>query len=136
MSMTSSGSSITPPTKRSHVRSCITYLQVSQSWVVWCLLAAAAMAFGSIIIGRYTSISDLEGSSPRPTAARSVLVTANLVALDPLQNTVMLDWWIIGDDCTAAGTAPPPQCPVVNIYVNPYVQISSQFMEHTAHNEP
>ncbi|KAH9962912.1 hypothetical protein BC827DRAFT_179711 [Russula dissimulans] len=116
--MIPSDSSTTPSTKKAHELPCIAYLH---SWVMWCLLAAATMAFGSITMGWHLGVSDLEGSSPRPAAARSVLFTVDLVALDPLQNTVTFDWWITGDDCAAAGTAPPPpgQCPLVNIYVNP-----------------
>jgi hypothetical protein len=126
--MIPSDSSTTPSTKKAHELPCIAYLH---SWVMWCLLAAATMAFGSITMGWHLGVSDLEGSSPRPAAARSVLFTVDLVALDPLQNTVTFDWWITGDDCAAAGTAPPPpgQCPLVNIYVNPYVSLKSNIYD-------
>jgi hypothetical protein len=88
------------------------------------LLAAAIMICISISIGWQLSVSDLEGSSPRPAVARSILFTLDLVAFDPLENIVTVDWWIVGDDCVA-GAAPNPnpvsgsQCPVVNIFVNP-----------------
>ncbi len=71
----------------------------------------------SITIGWRLGVSDLEGSSPRPSAARSVLFTLDVVALDPLQNIVTLDWRILEDDCVA-GPFPGAECPVVNIYVN------------------
>jgi hypothetical protein len=95
-----------------------------QSWILPCLLASATMICVSITIGWQLSVLGLEGSSPRPSAARSVLFTLDLVAFDPLKNIVTLDWWIIGDDCVA-GTTPNPelalQCPVVNIFANPCV---------------
>src|SRR5579863_6721221 len=95
-----------------------------QSWILSCLLAAATMICISISIGWQLRASDLEGSSPRPSAARSVLLTLAFVAFDPLTNIVTLDWWIIGDDCVigaASNPEPTPQCPVVNIFVNPCV---------------
>jgi hypothetical protein len=91
------------------------------SWILSCLLAAATIFCISISIGWQLSVSDLEGSSPRPAVARSVLFTLDLVAFDPLKNIVTIDWWIIGDDCVAANPSPESglQCPVVNIFVNP-----------------
>jgi hypothetical protein len=74
------------------------------------------MACISIVVGWDLRLSDLEGSSPLPSAARSVLFELDLVALDPLQNIITLDWWIIGDDCNDSGAA---SCSVVDIYVNP-----------------
>jgi hypothetical protein len=109
-------------TDRSHTFSAKKYLM--HSWILSCLLAAAAMFCISIGIGWQLSVPDLKGSSPRPAVARSVLFTLDLVAFDPLENIVTIDWWIIGDDCVA-GTAPNPdpesglQCPIVNIFVNP-----------------
>ena len=78
------------------------------------------MACVSILVGCELRYLDLEGSSPRPSAARSVLFELDLVTLDPLQNIITLDWWIIGDDCNAtSGAAQDASCSVVNIYVNP-----------------
>ena len=95
-----------------------------QSWILSCLIAAATVICVSITIGCQLKVSDLKGSSPRPSAARSIWFTLDLVAFDPLQNIVTLDWWIIGDDCVA-GAGPKPesglQCPMVNMFVNPYV---------------
>ena len=93
-------------------------------WILCCLVAAATMISVSIGVGWHLGVSDLKGSSPRPSTQRSVLFTLDLVALDPLQNIVTLDWWILGDDCianNAPSTQPALPCPVVNIYVNPYV---------------
>ncbi|KAI0287507.1 hypothetical protein BC826DRAFT_43268 [Russula brevipes] len=89
-----------------------------QPWIAWCLVAAATMTCVSITIGWRLGVSDVRGSSPRPPAARNVLFTLALIALDPLQRTVTLDWWIIGDDCTDGADA-SSICPVVNIFVNP-----------------
>jgi hypothetical protein len=79
----------------------------------------------SIVAGWNLQISDLEGSSLRPSTVRNVLFELDLVAVDPLQNIITLDWWIIGDDCndngTAVRTAQNTSCSIVNIYVNPYV---------------
>jgi hypothetical protein len=93
------------------------------SWILCCAIVAATVVFVSIIVGWQLRIPDLslKGSSLRPSAARSVLFELDLVAVDPLQNVITLDWWIIGDDCkegTAVGNA---SCSVVNIFVNPYV---------------
>ncbi|KAI9509012.1 hypothetical protein F5148DRAFT_1283352 [Russula earlei] len=124
--MAHSDSSSTLPPKKNLMKTCIVY---SRSWIVWCLLAAATMTLVSITVGWYMGTLDLKGSSPRPTAARNVLFTLDLVSLDPVQNTVTFDWWIVSDDCAdlaAESTAPVPQCPVVDIYVNP-----TQFMTNT-----
>ena len=81
----------------------------------------------SITIGWHLRVSDLVGSSPRPSAERSLLFALDLVAFDPLKNIVTLDWWIIGDDCdpgaksSAESALSALPCPVVNIYVNPCV---------------
>lgn len=94
------------------------------SWILCCLVAAAAMISVSIGVGWHLGVSGLKGSSPRPSAQRSVLFTLDLVAFDPLQNIVTLDWWVVGDDCIASNASsaqPALPCPVVNIYVNPYV---------------
>lgn len=85
------------------------------AWILCCAIVAATMVCVSIIVGWQLRISDLDGSSPRPSAARNILFELNLVGVDPLQNIVTLDWWIIGDDCNDSGAA----CPAVNIYVNP-----------------
>ncbi|KAI9458622.1 hypothetical protein BJY52DRAFT_414951 [Lactarius psammicola] len=85
------------------------------AWILCCIVAAATVVCVSIVVGWQLRISDLEGSFPRPSAARSVLFELDLVGLDPLQNIITLDWWIIGDDCN--GSSAP--CPAVNIYVNP-----------------
>jgi len=85
------------------------------AWILCCAVAAATVVCVSIVVGWQLRISDLEGSSPRPSAARSVLFELDLVGLDPLQNIITLGWRIIGDDCNDSGAA----CPVVNIYVNP-----------------
>jgi hypothetical protein len=80
----------------------------------------------SIIIGLHLGVSDLAGSTSRPPAARSIWFELALVSLDPLKNVVTLDWWIVGDDCidnAAASSTQALACPVVNIYVNPYVLI-------------
>jgi hypothetical protein len=93
-------------------------------WILCCLVAALTMLSVSIGVGCYLGVSDLDGSSPRPSAQRSVRFTLDLVALDPLQDIVTLDWWIVGDDCIASdasSNAPAPPCPVVDIYVNPCV---------------
>ena len=93
-------------------------------WILCCLVVAAILIPVSIGVGWHLGVSELEGSSPRPSAQRSVLFTLDLVGLDPLQNIITLDWWIVGDDCipsnssSAESTLP---CPVVNIYVNPCV---------------
>jgi len=43
--------------------------------------------------------------------------------VDPLQNTITLEWWVIGDDCNDSGatvsTSQNTSCSIVNIYVNP-----------------
>ena len=93
-------------------------------WILCCLVVAATVLLVSIGFGWRLGVSELKGSSLRPSAQRSVLLTLDLVYLDPLLNIVTLDWWIIGDDCisnnpsSAESTIP---CPVVNIYVNPCV---------------
>jgi len=100
---------------------------LTQSWILSCLLAAATMICASITIGWHLRVSDLVGSSPRPSTARSLLFALDLVAFDPLKNIVTLDWWIIGDDCDPGTTSSAESdlsalpCPVVNIYVNPCV---------------
>ena len=84
----------------------------------------------SIGVGWYLGVSDLNGSSPRPSAQRNVLFTLDLVALDPLQDIVTLDWWIVGDDCItsdASSTEAALPCPVVDIYVNPCVVFNMIF---------
>ena len=99
-------------------------------WILCCLVAAATMISVSIGVGWHLGVSGLEGSSPRPSAQRSVVFTLDLVTLDPLQNIVTLDWWIVGDDCIASNASsaqPALTCPVVNIYVNPYVFLTWYF---------
>ena len=95
------------------------------SWILCCAAVAATVVCVSIILGWQLRIPDLEGSSLRPSAARNVLFELDLVAVDSLQNTITLDWWIIGDDCNDSGvavtTAQSASCSVVNIYVNPCV---------------
>jgi len=101
-------------------------------WIRYCLVAAAIMISVSIGVGWHLGVSGLKGSSPRPSVQRSVLFTLDLVALDPLQNIVTLDWWIVGDDCVASNassTQPALPCPVVNIYVNPYVFVTWYFRD-------
>ncbi|KAH8987878.1 hypothetical protein EDB92DRAFT_1817802 [Lactarius akahatsu] len=93
------------------------------AWILCCAIAAATVVCVSIIVGWQLRISDLEGSSPRPSAARNILFELYLVGVDPLQNIITLDWWIIGDDCNNGGTA----CPAVNIYVNP--TCSDEFLD-------
>ncbi|KAH9061058.1 hypothetical protein EDB87DRAFT_1576442 [Lactarius vividus] len=88
---------------------------VVPAWILCCAIAAATVVCVSVIVGWRLRISDLDGSSPRPSAARNILFELNLVGVDPLQNIITLDWWIIGDDCNDSGAA----CPAVNIYVNP-----------------
>lgn len=93
-------------------------------WALCSFVAVATIACVSLTIGWHLHMSDLEGSSPRPSMARSISFTLDLVAFDPLQDTATLDWWIIEDNCTdsvAAGAAPASLCSVVNIYVNPCV---------------
>ena len=93
-------------------------------WILCCLVVATTVLLVSIGVGWHLGVPELKGSSPRPSAQRSVLFTLDLVYFDPLLNIVTLDWWIIGDDCisnnssSAESTLP---CPVVNIYVNPCV---------------
>jgi len=98
-------------------------------WILCCLVAAATMLSVSIGVGWCLGVSDVKGSSPRPTAQRNVLFTIDLIALDPLQNIVTLDWWIVGDDCIASNASSAESaalpCPVVNIYVNPTQFLSS-----------
>ena len=93
-------------------------------WILCCLVAALTMLSVSVGVGWCLGVSDLKGSSPRPFAQRSVLFTLDLVALDPLQDIVTLDWWIVGDDCIASNASSAESalpCSVVNIYVNPCV---------------
>jgi hypothetical protein len=77
--------------------------------------------------GWHLRVSDLVGSSPRPSTARSLLFALDLVAFDPLKNILTLDWWIIGDDCDPGPTSSADSglsalaSPVLNIYVNPWV---------------
>jgi hypothetical protein len=103
-------------------------------WILCCLAAAATMLSVSIGVGWYLGVSELKGSSPRPSAQRNVLFTLNLVAFDPLQDVVTLDWWIVGDDCIASNDASSAEsalpCPVVNIYVNPCVASTWCFPRH------
>ena len=93
-------------------------------WILCCLAVAAIMAPVSIGVGWHLGVSELKGSSPRPSTHRNMLFTLDLVDFDPLLNIVTLDWWIVGDDCipsnasSAESTLP---CPVVNIYVNPCI---------------
>ena len=101
---------------------------LTRPWILCCLVAAVTMVCFSITIGWRLGVSDLEGSSPRPSAARSVLFTLDVVALDPLQNIVTLDWRILADDCVA-GPVPSAECPVVNIYVNPCVFLICYFCD-------
>ena len=95
------------------------------SWILCCAAVAATIVCVSIIFGWQLRIPDLEGSSLRPSTTRNVLFELDLVAVDSLQNTITLDWWIIGDDCSDSGvavtTAQNASCSVVNIYVNPCV---------------
>jgi hypothetical protein len=95
------------------------------SWVLCCAIVAATVVCVSLVVGWQLRVPDLEGSSLRPSAARNVLFELDLVAVDSLQNTITLDWWIIGDDCNDSGvavtTAQNASCSVVNIYVNPCV---------------
>ena len=93
--------------------------QLVPAWILCCAVAAATMACVSIIVGWQLRLSDLEGSSPRPPAARSVLFELDLVDLDPLQKIITLDWWIIGDDCNDSGAVQNASCSIVDIYVNP-----------------
>ena len=75
----------------------------------------------SIGVGWCLGVSDLKGSSPRPTTQRNVPFILDLITLDPLQNNVTLDWWVVGDDCIAGNASNAESalpCPVVNIYVN------------------
>jgi len=109
------------PVSMSHEsRTLLCRTSLTRPWILCCLVAAVTMVCFSITIGWRLGVSDLEGSSPRPSAARSVLFTLDVVALDPLQNIVTLDWRILADDCVA-GPIPSAECPVVNIYVNPCV---------------
>ncbi|KAF8267537.1 hypothetical protein EI94DRAFT_1801542 [Lactarius quietus] len=91
------------------------------SWILCCAVVAAIVVSVSIIVGWQLRIPEVEGSSLRPSASRNVLFELDLVAVDPLQNVITLDWWIIGDDCGdgVVGTAQNASRSVVNIYVNP-----------------
>jgi len=99
-------------------------------WILCCLVVAVTMLSVSIGVGWFLAVSDLKGSSPRPSTQRSILFAFDLVALDPLQNIVTLDGWIIGDDCIASNASSAESalpCPVVNIYVNPCVVLTWYF---------
>ena len=95
------------------------------SWILCCLAAASIMTCISISVGWCLRVSDLEGSFPRPPAARSIWFELDLISLDPLQNVVTLEWRIIGDDCiggtAGSSSTQTPACSVVDIYVNPCV---------------
>jgi hypothetical protein len=94
-------------------------------WIICCAVVAVTVVCVCIVVGRRLCIPDLKGSSLRPSAARSVLFELDLVAVDPMQKILTLDWWIIGDDCndsgSTVGTSQNTSCSIVNIYVNPYV---------------
>jgi hypothetical protein len=89
------------------------------SWILCCAIVAATLVGVSTVVGWQLRIPDLKGSSLRPSAARSVLFELDLVAVDPLQNIITLDWWIIGDDCKEGTAVSNASCSVVNVFVNP-----------------
>ena len=109
------------------------------SWILCCAVVAATVVCVSIVCGWELRIPDLEGSSLRPSAARNILFELDLVAVDPLQYIITLDWWIIGDDCNdsaAVSTAQNASCSVVNIYVNLCVFSSHLSLDVYSHRTP
>ena len=94
-------------------------------WILCCAVVAATVVCVCVVVGLRLCIPNLKGSSLRPSAARSVSFELDLITVDPMQQILTLDWWIIGDDCndsgSTVGTSQNTSCSIVNIYVNLYV---------------